>query len=197
MKPTSLRLRSGTPDTLRGLTLVSMIVYHACWDLVYLHRLDWGWYRSFWAGIWQQSICCTFILLSGYCWQMGRHPLRRGLMSFFGGAAVSLATLLVLPEAPVQFGVLTFLGSAAAVPHPAPSGAGPELCPVSGAAGCEQGLSRPCRRPASVSAPELVCKHALRRTGLPRPQLRLLGLLPPAVLAVSFLDGVLSLPSAA
>ena len=94
MKPTSIRLRSGTLDTLRGLTLVSMIVYHACWDLVYLYRLDWGWYRSFWAGIWQQSICCTFILLSGFCWQMGRHPLRRGLMSFFGGAAVSLATLL-------------------------------------------------------------------------------------------------------
>lgn len=62
MKPTSLRLRSGTPDTIRGLTLVSMMAYHACWDLVYLYRLDWGWYRSFWAGIWQQSICCTFIL---------------------------------------------------------------------------------------------------------------------------------------
>lgn len=118
MKPTSIRLRSGTLDTLRGLTLVSMIVYHACWDLVYLYRLDWGWYRSFWAGIWQQSICCTFILLSGFCWQMGRHPLRRGLMSFFGGAAVSLATLLVLPETPVQFGVLTFLGSAALLTIP-------------------------------------------------------------------------------
>ena len=118
MKPTSIRLRSGTLDTIRGLTLVSMIVYHACWDLVYLYRLDWGWYRSFWAGIWQQSICCTFILLSGFCWQMGRHPLRRGLMSFFGGAAVSLATLLVLPEEPVQFGVLTFLGSAALLTIP-------------------------------------------------------------------------------
>ena len=29
MKPTSIRLRSGTLDTIRGLTLVSMIVYHA------------------------------------------------------------------------------------------------------------------------------------------------------------------------
>lgn len=93
MKPTSIRLRSGTLDTIRGLTLVSMIVYHACWDLVYLYRLDWGWYRSFWAGIWQQSICCTFILLSGFCWQMGRHPLRRGLMSFFGLAGVPLLYL--------------------------------------------------------------------------------------------------------
>lgn len=42
----------------------------------------------------------------------------RGLMSFFGGAAVSLATLLVLPETPVQFGVLTFLGSAALLTIP-------------------------------------------------------------------------------
>lgn len=118
MKPTSLRLRSGTPDTLRGLTLVSMMAYHACWDLVYLYRMPWDWHRSFWAYAWQQSICFTFILLSGYCWQMGRHPLRRGLMSFFGGAAVSLATLLVLPETPVQFGVLTFLGSAALLTIP-------------------------------------------------------------------------------
>lgn len=193
MKPTSIRLRSGTLDTIRGLTLVSMIVYHACWDLVYLYRLDWGWYRSFWAGIWQQSICCTFILLSGFCWQMGRHPLRRGLMSLFGGAAVSLATLLVLPETPVQFGVLTFLGSAAAVPHPAPSWAGPLFLVLWDV---NKGF-RPCRCPASVSAPELVCKHALRRAGLPRSQLRLLGLLPPAAVAVSFLDGVLSLPPAA
>ena len=39
-------------------------------------------------------------------------------MSFLGGAAVSLATLLVLLETPVQFGVLTFLGSAALLTIP-------------------------------------------------------------------------------
>ena len=32
MKPN----RSGTLDTLRGLTLLSMMAYHGCWDLVYL-----------------------------------------------------------------------------------------------------------------------------------------------------------------
>lgn len=105
--------RSHTLDTLRGVTLVSMILYHACWDMVYLLGRDWGWYRSFWAFVWQQSICWTFILLSGFCWQMGRRPLRRGLMSLFGGAAVSLVTLAVMPEEPVRFGVLTFLGTAA------------------------------------------------------------------------------------
>ena len=87
MNANAIRLRSGTLDSLRGLTLFSMIAYHLCWDLVYLRGLPWAWYNGFWAYIWQQSICCTFILLSGYCWQMGRHPLRRGLMSFCGGLA--------------------------------------------------------------------------------------------------------------
>ena len=103
MNANAIRLRSGTLDSLRGLTLFSMIAYHLCWDLVYLRGLPWAWYNGFWAYIWQQSICCTFILLSGYCWQMGRHPLRRGLMSFCGGILVSLATALVTPEEPIRF----------------------------------------------------------------------------------------------
>lgn len=110
--------RSGTLDSLRGVTLASMIAYHACWDLVYLYGFDWNWYRGFGAYVWQQSICCTFILLSGFCWQLGHHPLRRGLMSFLGGAIVSLVTLVVMPSEPVRFGVLTFLGSAALLTVP-------------------------------------------------------------------------------
>ena len=36
MNANAIRLRSGTLDSLRGLTLFSMIAYHLCWDLVYL-----------------------------------------------------------------------------------------------------------------------------------------------------------------
>lgn len=118
MNANAIRLRSGTLDSLRGLTLFSMIAYHLCWDLVYLRDLPWAWYNGFWAYIWQQSICCTFILLSGYCCQASRHPIRRGAISFFGGAAVSLATALVTPEEPIRFGVLTFLGTAALLTVP-------------------------------------------------------------------------------
>lgn len=82
MNANAIRFRSGTLDSLRGLTLFSMIAYHLCWDLVYLRGLPWAWYNGFWAYIWQQSICCTFILLSGYCCQASRHPIRRGAISF-------------------------------------------------------------------------------------------------------------------
>lgn len=112
MKAPSSRPRWAGLDTLRGVTLVSMIAYHACWDLVYLYGLDWPWYQSTGAYIWQQSICWTFILLSGFCWPLGRHPLRRGLMAFGGGLLVSAVTMVMMPEDGIFFGVLTLLGTA-------------------------------------------------------------------------------------
>ena len=99
-------------DGIRGVVLVSMIVYHFSWNMVYLYGARWMWYRSNAAYWWQQSICWTFILLSGFCWSMGRNHLKRGLMVFSGGALVTLVTLVFMPQNRVVFGVLTLIGSA-------------------------------------------------------------------------------------
>lgn len=98
-------------DTLRGLTLISMIVYHGTWDLVWLYGIDWDWYKGKYAYGWQQSICWTFILLSGFCWSLGRQHFRRGMLVFGGGALVTVVTMLFMWENRVLFGVLTMLGS--------------------------------------------------------------------------------------
>ena len=103
--------RAAALDALRGLNLLSMIAYHTCWDLVYLFRMDWEWYRGTGAYIWQQSICWTFILLSGFCFSLGRRPLRRGLTVFGCGWVVTLVTVLFMPEEQIWFGVLTLIGS--------------------------------------------------------------------------------------
>ena len=71
------KTRYALPDTLRGLTLLSMIAYHGCWDMVYIWGADWPWYHSTGAYLWQQSICWTFILLSGYSFSLGRRHWRR------------------------------------------------------------------------------------------------------------------------
>lgn len=105
------RKRYGLLDSFRGLVLISMLAYHGSWDLVYLFQKNWTWYRGTGAYIWQQSICWSFILLSGFCWPLGRKPLKRGLMVFGAGALVSVATLLFMPEERVVFGVLTLIGS--------------------------------------------------------------------------------------
>ena len=99
-------------DELRGLNLLSMIGYHACWDLIFLFGVPAGCYTSWPGWLWQQSICWVFILLSGFCVPFGRHTLRRGTTVFAAGAAVTAVTLLFMPEERVIFGVLTFLGAA-------------------------------------------------------------------------------------
>lgn len=90
--------------------MFSMILYHAVWNIVYLGRVNWEWFYSSAAYVWQQSICWTFILLSGFCWSMGRRRLKRALTVFGAGALVTLATVIFTPEQRILFGVLTFLG---------------------------------------------------------------------------------------
>lgn len=98
-------------DTVRGWALFSMIAYHASWDLVYLFGADWPWYEGFAAHVWQQSICWTFILLSGFCWPLGRRQARRGLTVFLCGALITAVTWLFMPSNLVYCGVLTLLGT--------------------------------------------------------------------------------------
>ena len=105
------KTRYALPDTLRGLTLLSMIAYHGCWDMVYILGADWPWYNSAGAYLWQQSICWTFILLSGYSFSLGRRHWRRGGLVFACGAVVTAVTLVVMPGQEIWFGVLTLLGS--------------------------------------------------------------------------------------
>lgn len=98
-------------DEMRGLILISMIGYHLMWDLVYLYRIDCSWYKGILGYIWQQSICWSFICLSGFCWSFGRKKWKRGLEVLIAGAVITLVTIVAMPQQRVVFGVLTCIGS--------------------------------------------------------------------------------------
>ena len=98
-------------DNIRGITLLSMIAYHIVWDLVYIFGCKLEWYRSEIGYFWQQSICWTFITLSGFCWCLGRKKLKRGVIVLGAGMLITIVTLLAMPENRVVFGVLTLLGT--------------------------------------------------------------------------------------
>lgn len=98
-------------DLLRGITILSMVLFHGTWDLVFLYGCSIPWYISNQGYIWQQSICWTFIFLSGFCWSMGGHKLKRGLIVFGAGLLVTVITLVLMPEERVVFGVLTLHGT--------------------------------------------------------------------------------------
>lgn len=105
------KVRLSGLDAIRGLTLLSMIVYHTCWDLNYLFGVDIEGYGSVWSYIWQQSICWTFILLSGFSWSLGKNHVKRGITVFVAGLLITAVTLLAMPDERVICGVLTLIGS--------------------------------------------------------------------------------------
>ena len=105
-------------DSIRGITIISMILYHLIWDLVYIFEKNIPWFLSKSAYIWQQSICTLFIFLSGFCFSLGKNKLKRGLEVFWWGAMVSIVTIIFMPENKILFGVLTLLGSSMLIQIP-------------------------------------------------------------------------------
>lgn len=99
-------------DTVRGLALLSMIIYHGCYDAVAFFQADWPWYRGLAALLWQQSILWTFVLVSGASCHFSSNSLRRGLIVFAAGVLITLVSYLATPSAVIYFGVLHMLGLA-------------------------------------------------------------------------------------
>ena len=187
-------------DELRGLDLISMMLYHGMWDVVFLFGVAQKWYTGRPGFVWQQSICWVFILLSGFCLPLGHHPFRRGAIVFGAGALVTAVTLLFLPEDVVWFGVLTLLGSSmlltAALDRCFAVSRPPRAWPSAPAVLDDlphderfwnlPGGVWPCRRPSTPATPRPIWLHA--------EELFLHRLFPAAALAVSVLGGVLPPP---
>ena len=102
--------RLETLDMIRGLTIISMVLYHGMWDLLYLSRFGAEmstartWYEGIGGHLWQQSICRSFILLAGFCVPFSKHIFRRGLLVSACGILVSAVTVFAMYEERVLFG---------------------------------------------------------------------------------------------
>lgn len=128
-----IRVRAGTmqkikkprytvPDTLRGIAVIMMIIYHTMWDLVYLFDVSISWFRNEAGMIFQQSICWSFILISGFCLQMGRKKLRRGMVVIVCSLVLTAVTALAMPESIVLHGVLSLIGASMLITIPLEKG---------------------------------------------------------------------------
>lgn len=107
-------------DTLRGIAVVLMIIFHATWDLHFFGLVT----TDVFSGPWQifaRSIGATFLMLLGLSIVLGqqRYPsktlyrsVRRGGLLFMLGMLVSGATYLAVGDTYVRFGILHLLGVA-------------------------------------------------------------------------------------
>ena len=100
-------------DTIRGIAIVSMVIFHCCYDIFMVYGRDPSWYSQPAVHVWQQSICWTFILVSGFVWPWGRSGnVKRGIMLNVWGLVISGVTVLLMPAQAVWFGILNCIGCA-------------------------------------------------------------------------------------
>jgi len=106
-------------DLLRGLAVISMILFHLCFDLAFFY----GWNIPVREGafiLWSRGTAMTFLMVMGICFVISwertssyQKYFYRGLTIFMGGMIISLATYLIAPGAYVKFGILHLIGVSA------------------------------------------------------------------------------------
>lgn len=100
-------------DAYRGVTMISMVLYHASYDYFIIFMKNYDWLMSKVTFLWQQSICISFIIISGIVWPFGKkHALKRGLILIALGTAITFVTLIFMPNETIYYGILTFMGIA-------------------------------------------------------------------------------------
>lgn len=112
------RQRYTVLDSLRGGTVLCMVLYHALWDLVNIFHVQIPWFSSGAAYVWQQTIRWTFILLSGFCWSFGHKKIKRALTVLLCSVVVSVVSIVFMPEGKILFGVLSLIGTGMVVMIP-------------------------------------------------------------------------------
>jgi len=98
-------------DSLRGLAIISMIGFHACWIMSYfgilissdpIHSLAFE--------IWERSICCTFIFVAGFAFSLGSRQFKKGMTILLIGVAITVLSVIFMYDIRDIFGVLWILG---------------------------------------------------------------------------------------
>lgn len=103
--------RNYTLDKYRGFTIISMVLFHLCYDINLYTKLDW--YNNIYINkIWQLSIAISFFIISGISsnflnWKMN---LKRGIIISILGILITLITFFFVPDQLIIFGVLNGLG---------------------------------------------------------------------------------------
>jgi uncharacterized membrane protein len=105
-------MRAKYLDSLRGLAVVWMIIFHTCYDMKMLGMLDWNFSSGFWYAF-PRFIAFTFLFCVGASLNFTHTPkinwnnlAKRSLKLGLAAMAVSIGTYFIFPQQWVFFGTL-------------------------------------------------------------------------------------------
>lgn len=100
------RERIGIFDLVRGFSVVSMVLFHLCYDLRFIMGVDVGWFEPPLQDVWRSSISWTFLFVAGCMCPLSRSNLRRSAEYGVVALAIWVATSVVAVDVPISFGII-------------------------------------------------------------------------------------------
>ena len=98
-------------DVARGFSVVSMVLFHLCYDLYFLSGVDIPWFVPPFRDIWRASISWTFLFVAGISCSLSRSNLRRSGRYLALAAAIFVATTVAAVDTPISFGIIFCMGA--------------------------------------------------------------------------------------
>lgn len=93
-------------DLVRGLSVVSMVLFHLCYDLRYIAGLPLDWFAGPLREAWRCSISWTFVFVAGCMCPLSRDNLRRALRYGAVALAIWVVTSVAAVDTPISFGII-------------------------------------------------------------------------------------------
>ncbi len=98
--------RIGVFDLVRGLSVVSMVLFHLCYDLRFIVGLPLGWFAPPLQDVWRCSISWTFLFVAGCMCPLSRSNLRRSAQYGAVALAIWAVTTVAAVDVPISFGII-------------------------------------------------------------------------------------------
>ena len=100
-------------DCVRGFSVISMVLFHLCYDLSALWFIPLPWFNGLPENIWRNSISWTFLVLAGISCCYSRNNFKRALKLLILAFLIWVGTTIADIDTPISFGVIFCLGACA------------------------------------------------------------------------------------
>lgn len=109
-KPAS-RGRLSAFDVIRGFSLVSMMLFHLCYDIRFVMGRELAFFSPPLIDIWRASISWVFVFIAGCMFCCSRNNLKRAAKYLVVALLIYVVTALAQVDIPISFGIIYCMGA--------------------------------------------------------------------------------------
>lgn len=109
--------RIHTLDTVRGIIIIGVVIYHFIFDLIVIYEIDFPIFFSWWINAIRDFGAGMLIFISGISSYLSRSNLKRGIKALVVAAGLSIVTWIFVRDEFIFIGILHFLGFCMVISH--------------------------------------------------------------------------------